>query len=341
MDLFRERLNSVIIQNNFFDEALDVSHDEDSEVELSSRGDFSPARSIGSVEHREQSFDETYHRVVKNLPSCELKGQPDGSWERNTKPEVDKMQHDGIRRPSFKANEAKSVVNDELPNDSDPPIKRKLPPNISKNIQSVIDLMGEYKPSNHDLNTTLRCFIPSYIPAIGDPDPFIKVPRPDGASDGLGLCVIDEPSMNQSETSILEKQLRSKMKKRRNGPNDSAVKGIKNASKNPHDIDNWIASMAELHRTRPAPQVLYKYEMPTTEDIMGSSHPDIVNALKDESFVDALSPELDMTLYEYACLICTMLDMPLTPIDPPDLKKMIFHLHFLFNLYIECYESNE
>jgi intraflagellar transport protein 46 len=340
MELFRERLNSVIIQNNFFDEALDISH-EDSEVELSSRGDWSPARSSNSIEVREQSFDETYHSVVKKLPSCELNGKANMPFERSSKSGADKMQPDRNLEPRPKAHEVKSVVNNEFPNDSESSIKRRLPPNISKKVFSVINLIDDYKPVNHDLKKQFRCFIPSYVPAIGDPDSFLKVPRPDGVPDGLGLIAIDEPAIEQSEISILEQQLKSKIRKRRTGPYDNAVKVVKNASKNPHDIDKWIASMAELHRTRPAPQVLYKQEMPRTEDFMGLLHPDILDALEDESFADALSPELDMTLYEYACLICTMLDMPVTPEDPPNFKKMIYHLHFLFNLYIETYNSNK
>lgn len=335
MELFRERLNSVVIQNNFFDEALDVSR-EDSEGEISSKGDSSLERLSNSVELYDHSFDETYHRVLKKLPACELKGQAKGRCEISSTPESYKEQKGRTQEPCTKSDEANSVANDEFPIGSESSAKRRIPLNVSKEVLSVIDLIDEYKPATHELETKFKCFIPSFIPAIGDPDPFLKVPRPDGMSDGLGLTAVDEPSMNQSEISVVGQQLRSNMKRRRTGSWDIAVKVIKNASENPHDIDKWIASMAETHRRRPAPQVLYKYEMPANEDI--TIHPDILKAVKDDSFADALSPELDMTLYEYACLICTMLDLPLAPEDPPDVKKMIYHLHFLFSLYIESCE---
>lgn len=46
-----------------------------------------------------------------------------------------------------------------------------------------------YKPHNIELETKLKPFIPDYIPSIGGIDEFIKVPRPDGKTDFLGLKV--------------------------------------------------------------------------------------------------------------------------------------------------------
>jgi intraflagellar transport protein 46 len=57
-------------------------------------------------------------------------------------------------------------------------------------------------------NTKVKPFIPDYIPAIGDIDEFIKVPRPDGKPDDLGLKVLDEPSAKQSDSTVLQLQLR-------------------------------------------------------------------------------------------------------------------------------------
>jgi hypothetical protein len=55
-----------------------------------------------------------------------------------------------------------------------------------------------FEPDNIELDTKLKPFIPDYIPAVGDIDPFIKVPRPDGKPTGLGLEVLDEPAADQS-----------------------------------------------------------------------------------------------------------------------------------------------
>lgn len=47
---------------------------------------------------------------------------------------------------------------------------------------------------------------------MGDIDAFLKVGRPDGATDGLGLHVLDEPCATQSEPAVLCLQLRASTK---------------------------------------------------------------------------------------------------------------------------------
>lgn len=60
-----------------------------------------------------------------------------------------------------------------------------------------------------ELDHKLKPFIPDYIPAVGDIDAFIKIPRPDGKADSLGLSVLDEPSAKQSDPTVLDLQLRA------------------------------------------------------------------------------------------------------------------------------------
>ena len=69
--------------------------------------------------------------------------------------------------------------------------------------------MPRYKPHNIELETKMRPFIPDYIPAVGDIDPFVKVPRPDGKADNLGLDNLDEPAAVQSDPNVLQLQLRA------------------------------------------------------------------------------------------------------------------------------------
>ena len=57
-------------------------------------------------------------------------------------------------------------------------------------------------------SSDLKPFIPEYVPAIGDIDAFLKVPRPDGKEDSLGLTVLDEPSAKQSDPHVLNLQMR-------------------------------------------------------------------------------------------------------------------------------------
>lgn len=41
-----------------------------------------------------------------------------------------------------------------------------------------------------EIDTKLRAFIPDYIPAIGEVDAFLKMPRPDGKPENLGLHIL-------------------------------------------------------------------------------------------------------------------------------------------------------
>ena len=106
-----------------------------------------------------------------------------------------------------------------------------------------------------ELETKLKCFIPDYIPSIGNIDPFIKVPRPDGKPDELGLTVLDEPHSQQSDSTVLEMQLRAVTKK--SNLKEMAVACIENAEKDTGRISRWIDNIEELHRSKPPPGVVY------------------------------------------------------------------------------------
>lgn len=79
---------------------------------------------------------------------------------------------------------------------------RDLP--VSPDIKDIFKYIERYQPQNIELDFKLRPFIPDYIPSIGDIDAFIKVPRPDGKDELLGLVVVDEPSSNQSDPHVLD-----------------------------------------------------------------------------------------------------------------------------------------
>lgn len=68
------------------------------------------------------------------------------------------------------------------------------------------------------LDVKMECFIPEYLPSIGQIDTFIKVPRPDGKPDGLGLTQLDEPATVESDRTVLELQLRAISKKKNADP---------------------------------------------------------------------------------------------------------------------------
>jgi intraflagellar transport protein 46 len=137
------------------------------------------------------------------------------------------------------------------------------------------------------------------------------------------LKYLDEPSNNQSDPTVLELQLRAKSKKLQYG--DIVVRSIENADKNPLKIEKWMLDISELHRSKPPPQVNYKRNFPDIEKLMDVWPEEFEGLLENAPLP---SPDLDLSLTEYAKILCTILDIP--TYDNP-----IESLHVLFTLFIE------
>ena len=195
--------------------------------------------------------------------------------------------------------------------------------NVSLEVKDLFQYIERYKPHEVELDTHLKCFIPEYIPAIGEIDGFIKVPRPDGEDDGLGLKILDEPATIQSDPTVLELQLRATSKKQQYG--DVVVRSIESAEKNPVAIEKWIQNITDLHRSKPPPQVHYKKNMPDAEVLMDQWPEAFEEALKT---LELPSPELDMSLAEYAKVLCSLLDIP-------TYENPVESLHLMFSLYVD------
>ncbi|NWJ11860.1 IFT46 protein, partial [Crypturellus undulatus] len=127
---------------------------------------------------------------------------------------------------------------------------------VSSEVKELFEYIGRYTPQSIELEHKLQPFIPDFIPAVGDIDAFLKVPRPDGSPDNLGLLVLDEPSTKQSDPTVLSLWL-TEDSKQHNIAQQIKVKSIENAEKNPKAIDSWIESITELHRCKPPATVHY------------------------------------------------------------------------------------
>ncbi|OWZ09688.1 hypothetical protein PHMEG_00017566 [Phytophthora megakarya] len=198
---------------------------------------------------------------------------------------------------------------------------------VSHEIRELFQYIGRFKAQEIELETRLKCFIPEYIPAVGDMDAFLKVPRPDGQADQLGLKMLDEPSLNQSDATVLDLQLRSTSKKKHG---DIVVRSIENAEKAPREIDRWIKSIADLHRTKPPPQVHYTKTMPDIESLMQVWPEEFEELLSKTTLPSA---DLDMGLEQYVRIVCALLDIPVH-------KNVYESLHVLFTLFLE-FRSNQ
>lgn len=82
--------------------------------------------------------------------------------------------------------------------------------NVDDEVRDLFRYISVYKPVTESLNPRLKPFIPEFIPAVGDIDAFLKVPRPDGQDDkfGLGWLRLDEPTLKQTDPAVLDQFLK-------------------------------------------------------------------------------------------------------------------------------------
>lgn len=52
--------------------------------------------------------------------------------------------------------------------------------NVGADVKDIFDYISRYKPQKIELETKLKPFVPEYVPAVGEVDAFLKMPKPDG-----------------------------------------------------------------------------------------------------------------------------------------------------------------
>ncbi|KAM6238162.1 intraflagellar transport protein 46 homolog isoform 2-T2 [Porphyrio hochstetteri] len=198
---------------------------------------------------------------------------------------------------------------------------------VSSEIRELFEYIKKYTPKTIEIEHKLQPFIPDFIPAVGDIDAFLKVPRPDGKPDNLGLLVLDEPSTKQSDPTVLSLWLTENSKQ--HNVTQIKVKSLENAEKNPKAIESWIESISELHRCKPPTTVHYSRPMPDIETLMQEWSPEFEELL---GKVGLPTAEMSCDLAEYVDMVCAILDIPVY-------KSQIQPLHVLFSLYSEFKNS--
>ena len=203
---------------------------------------------------------------------------------------------------------------------------------VSNEIKDLFHVIDEYEPVELDLDTPLKCFMPSYIPSVGDVYAGINIPRPDGVDDGIGTAILDEiiPG-SQSNAAVIELQLRnlSKTMSSRAG----TVRSISNAAENKKDIDQWIDSVEEIHATSLPTEVRYHNKMPSVQELVQAWPKDIQDELRNGS-LELPGAEVDLSVEEYARMLCSLLGIPVYE------GRLIESLHVAFSLFIELHDSN-
>ncbi|TPP45745.1 Intraflagellar transport complex B protein 46 C terminal family protein [Leishmania donovani] len=198
----------------------------------------------------------------------------------------------------------------------------------SREMQDLFKQIMEYEPFAAELPAKLRPFVPDYIPTVGDLDPFVKVPRPDGIPDGLGLEIVDEPAIPQSNPAVVLLELNAT---NAHGVAADIVDSLENAANRPEVIDRWISDIKKVHYKKALPTVNYQRPMPDIETLMQvwpQQFEEVLNS--DVAFPPS---QINLDLDQYVRTLCAILDIP-------TYSSLIDSLHVMFTLYEE-FRSNQ
>lgn len=177
---------------------------------------------------------------------------------------------------------------------------------VDKDVKELFEYIGRFKPQNIELDSMFKPFIPDYIPAVGEVDAFLKMPKPDQKEEDFGITVLDEPAMNCSDDRVLEMKYIQLKKTVNVAPQEMTVKSIDNADKNPKEIMSWI-NVADLHKSKPPATVNYTKQMPDFDLLMEEWPHGMEKALRDVSFP---TPDIAMNTLDYSSVMLALLGIP-------------------------------
>ncbi|KAJ3312778.1 Intraflagellar transport protein 46 [Boothiomyces sp. JEL0838] len=208
---------------------------------------------------------------------------------------------------------------------------------IEKEMKSLIDMISLFHPETIELEPTLCPFLPEYIPCIGDIDPIIKIPKPNGELKSLGLEVLDEPNALQSDPAVVDLSLRAHLLEK--SPDKVKIRSIKiPVTVTPKDqdqiiksLDVWIKTVNDIH----SKQTIRKNDI-DLEKLMAEWPPEIDNYLPK---IELPGADIDLKLKDYVQLCCNILDIPLVD---SRVKRRVGYVHSvskLFELYSEFKNS--
>jgi intraflagellar transport protein 46 len=326
------RKGSQKVQNQHFDEAFDVSDEDTSPAPPARSKPVDPQPSAGmydnhrSPDYGDEDDDAGYgdsRRGGRGLHDEEDEEDEDEEDDEEEEEDEDEDDDDVGMNPrgshsqgsSGKGGMGNTSMGSEgmLEDDGGPP----------ETLESLWAHIKSFEPAQVDLEAHIHPFIPEYMPAVGDIDAFLKVPRPDDKTDNLGLVSVDEPATKQSDPAVMDLQLRALTKK--SGVQAAVVRSIENADKNPRAVATWIENISALHSAKPKVQVQYSRPMPDVETLMQTWPPEFEELLSHVALPDA---EVNLEVDELARVACALLDIPVY-------SKLIESLHLLFSLYAD------
>ena len=324
-------------------EALDIDEDafDDSEEEEEDEAPQIP-QNVGAQHNMggsgEKKGGDIKGEHVENQPfdlAVEVNDDEEIESEEEDEVNIEGGAQPGLPAPN-KLGSGKKRDDDDEDDDDDAEVQGAYNPNdyatlkVNQEVKDLFEYITRYKPQKISLDTKMKPFIPDYIPAVGEVDAFLKMPRPDTGKEELGVTVLDEPALNCEDKTTLELKYVQLLNVPIANSIPITVESIENADKKPKEVNRWIQSIADLHKTKPAPTVNYTKQMPEFDTLMEEWSPQMEQALHQIPFP---GPDIDMHIADYSRLICAMMDIPIHKLA--NNKSVIESLNLLFTLFIE------
>ncbi|XP_054608698.1 intraflagellar transport protein 46 homolog [Dunckerocampus dactyliophorus] len=312
-----ERADRRLVKNQPYDESVEVSDSaEDASIYGRSQAEHGRNRRVRGLMSASSSSDE----CDEEREPQRVKGPISRQGGVSPNEEDDESEEDS------ESDSDDDDVTAEAPEGAyDPADYANLP--VSTEIKELFQYIIRYTPQSVELEHSLRPFIPDFIPAVGDIDAFLKVPRPDTKPDGLGMLVLDEPSVKQSDPTVLSLWLSEETKQ--HGNTKVKVTSVASPHSNPRAVDSWVDSIGALHRSKAAASVQYARAMPDIDTLMQEWPPDVEETLGGVHLPHA---GLHCSLRQYCDIVCALLDIPVY-------CSRIQALHLLFSLFLEFRDS--
>ena len=168
--------------------------------------------------------------------------------------------------------------------------------------------------------------MPDYVPAVGDVDEFVKVPRPDGRPDELGIRVLDEPAARQSDATVLSLRLRHANKQAGGAATSAEVRSVDKPEgrREAQQLDRKRQESARGGSGRGRERELQQKHA-GRGDAHGGVGPGGGGGVADDSIPDET---MGVDLRRQAKLSCAALDIPVY-------DNLVESLHVMFTTYLE------
>ena len=144
-----------------------------------------------------------------------------------------------------------------------------------------------------------------------------------GNPDELGFKYLDEPAAQQSDTAVLNLQLRANSKQAFTQPVQVGV--LEDIHKQPEKIDSWIQNIRAIQKKKVAGTVNYTKSMPDIDSLMSAWPAELEEVIQTMKMPNE---HIGLELKDLIQVLCNVLDIPVY-------DNLVESLHVLFTLYLE------